>query len=186
MLDAIEHNPALQGITRRACAENETKVEICPALLAGNDLDDSLIKILKVDDYYNTQDFAAPPKSIDCLIIVKCESGAFELTLVELRDVKATQGVKPRDIIEKFRTTFTRFLAQDFADIFGNPDYEIVKIRAWLVSDPFRALSDEEYQRKVRDSALAVFQSEKPFVFRQHRVMITPLRLRPKPEICTC
>ncbi len=186
MLDAIEQNPALQGISRRACAENETEVEICPALLAGDDLDDALIKILKVDDYYNTRDFATPPKSIDCLIVVKCASGAFELTLVELRDVKAMKGVRPRDIIEKFRTTFERFLAQDFVEIFGNLDYDIVKIRAWLVFDLFGALSDEQYQRKVRDSALAVFQSAKPFAFRQHRVMITPLRLRPKPEVCTC
>ena len=166
--------------------ENQAEVEICPELLVGDDLNDLLIKILKVDDYYNTRDFGMPPKAIDCLIVVKCTSGSFELTLIELRDVKATQGVKPRDILEKFRSTFERFLAEDFLDVFGNLDYEISQIRAWLVSDPFRALSDEEYRRKVRGTVLDTFQSEKPFEFRQHRVTITPLRLCPKPKVCTC
>jgi hypothetical protein len=186
MLDAIERDPDLQRITRRTCVENEAEVEICPALLVKDDLDDSLIKILKVDDYYSTKNFARPPKSIDCLIVVKCASGTFELTLVELRDVTATKGVKPTDIVEKFSATFKRFLAEDFVGVFGNPDHQISKIRAWLVSDPFKALSDEKYQRRVRGTVLDVFQSLKPFEFRRHRVSITPLRLRPKPEVCTC
>jgi hypothetical protein len=161
MLDAIEQNLELHGISRRTCAENTVEVAICSALLAGDDLDDSSIKILKVDDYYNTKNFAMPPKSVDCLVVVRCASGSFELTLVELRDVSSTKGVKPSEIIRKFEATFLKFMSEDFGAIFGSPADTISRIRAWLVTDPFRAsgLSDEQYRCKIKGTVLDFYQS---------------------------
>lgn len=188
MIDAIEGNIDLQAISRRACSENDLEAEICEALLVQGDLNDSLIKILKVDDFYNTRDFATPPKSIDCLIVVKCASGSYELILVELRDVKASRYVRPRDIIEKFRNTFERFLSQDFASVFENADYRISKVEAWLISDPFRSsrLSEDQYRRKIESTVLDAIQSARPFEFRDHRVPIKPLRPSKIQKICTC
>ncbi len=186
MLEAIERNPELFAISVRSCEENNVGVDVCEALLSGTDLNDAIIKILKVDAYYSSLNFATPPKSIDCLIVVKCDSGGYELTLAELRDVKSTRGIKPSDILDKFKTTFVEFMTQDFADIFSNPTYQIVSVRAWLVSDPFNAphLSDDVYRRKLRGTVLDRFQAEKPFQIHQHVVLIRPMR--PNPAVCTC
>jgi hypothetical protein len=189
MLDAINRDTALFGICARACEENEITVEVCAALLRGDDLDDERVRILKVDKYYATAGLAEQPKSIDCLIVVKCASGAFELTLVELRNVSSTKGVPPSVMIEKFRNTFERFMAQDFGHIFANPDYSFARIRAWLVTDPFNMphLSDEEYRRKIGTTRLKTIQSADPFEFRGHRVPVETRRPGPPlPEVCTC
>jgi hypothetical protein len=186
MLKAIEDNPDLCQISGESCHENNVGVDICDDLLAAGLLDHAAIKILKVDRYYSSRNFAMPPKSIDCLIVVKCESGTYELTLVELRDVSSTKGIKPRDILDKFRTIFVRFMTEDFQEIFSSPDYEIAAVRAWLVSDPFNAaqLPDDIYHRKLRGTVLDRFQSEKPFLIGKHAVFIQPQR--PNPTVCTC
>lgn len=186
MLEAIELNEKLRQICRESCAENNVEIEFCDALVSGGLLDQSIIKILKVDEYYSSKNFPLTPKAIDCMIVVRCESGEFEITLAELRDVKSTRGIPPRDILDKFKTVFHKFMAEDFFEIFANPEYRVKKIEAWLVSDPFNMphLSDEEYRKKVGSTRLDVIQSEKPFSFRGHSVPIRPLR--PNPEICSC
>jgi hypothetical protein len=119
MLNAIDQDVSLLNITRRSCVENNVGIDICDALLVDGDLNDDLIRILKIDDYYSSKNFAKPPKSIDCLIVVKSEKESFELTLVELRDVKSIKGVRPGHILEKFRNTFARFMTEDFSEIFS-------------------------------------------------------------------
>ena len=189
MLDEIAKNPALFAISERDCSENNVGVSISAALCCGNDLDDERIKILKVDRHYSSKNFATPPKSIDCLIVVECVSGCFELTLVELRDVSSIKGIAPQDIVEKFRTTITRFMAQDFGFVFDNPAYEISAIRAWLVSDPFNLshLSDDDYRRKTGTTRLKMFQLVQPFVFRGHHILVEMRRPGPtEPAINNC
>lgn len=161
-------------------------VEICEELLMGGDLDDEKIKILKVDQYYSSRNFPIPPKSIDCLIVIKCKSGTYDLTLAELRDVGSTKGVRIADITSKFETTFSQFMQEDFPEIFSNPSYSITSIRAWLVTDPFNAshLSEEAYRKKIRGTVLDFFQSARPFRIGNHSVLIQPIR--PNPIICTC
>lgn len=189
MLEAIAQDSALFAISARDCRENNVGIAICDTLLCGGDLDDERIKILKVDRHYSTCNLGKPPKSIDCLIAVKCRSGGFELTLVELKDVSSIGGIRPRDILEKFRITIERFMSQDFGYVFNNTAYEIARVRAWLVADPFNLsdLPDEVYRRKVGTTRLKAFQSAAPFVFRGHRVLIEMLRPTPQePEICSC
>jgi len=186
MLEAIELNEQLRQICRESCGENNIQIGICDALVSGGLLDQSLIKILKVDEYYSSKNFSQAPKAIDCMIVVRCESGEFEITLAELRDVKSTKGIPPRDILDKFKTVFHKFMAEDFCEIFADPQHKVKKIEAWLVSDPFNLpqLSVENYRRKVGSTRLDVIQSAKPFSFRGHAV---PIRaLRPNPEICSC
>jgi len=186
MLEAIELNEQLCQICRESCSENNVGIEICDSLLSGDILDHSRIKILKVDEYYSSRNFGLTPKAIDCMIIVRCESGEFEITLAELRNVKSTKGIPPREILEKFKTVFYKFMADDFSEIFANPRFSVRKIEAWLVSDPFNLphLSDEDYRRKIGSTRLDVIQSTKPFLFKGHAVAIQPLR--PNPEICSC
>jgi hypothetical protein len=186
MLDAIAQHPELSGICGCACQENNVSVEICDDLLVNSELDHARIKVLKVDQYYNTRRFARPPKSIDCLIIVKCQSGTYRLTLAELRDVSSTRGVKPKDILQKFTATFTQFMQEDFPEIFANDKYAVSSVQAWLVVDPFNAsqLSDAEYKKKMRGTVLDVIQSQKPFRVGNHAVLIK--HMRPNPVLCTC
>lgn len=189
MLDEIDKIPALWQITRRSCEENNIGIDICDGLIVAGELREDLIRILKVDDYYCTQNFATPPKSIDCLIVVKCDTNSYELTLVELRNVSSIQGIKPRDILEKFRSTFVRFMGKDFPEIFNNPAYGISSIRAWLVSDPFNLpnLSDDVYRRKIGSTRLDAIQSARPLVFGNFKVVIEHKRPSPnRPEVCVC
>jgi hypothetical protein len=186
MLEAITQHPSLFAICGRACEENDIRIEICDELLVNGDLDDTRIKILKVDHYYNTRNFAQPPKSIDCLIVVKCQSGAYHLTLAELRDVSATKGIKPKEILEKFTTTFTLFMQKEFPEIFDDTKYRISSVQAWLVADPFNAskLSDTDYKKKMSGTVLDVIQSHKPFRIGRHVVLIQPMR--PNPTLYSC
>jgi len=189
MLDAIERDPALFAICAQDCSENDVWVRISAELCRDGELNDERIKILKVDRHYSSKNFASPPKSIDCLVVVKCDSGCFELTLIELKDVSSIARIIPRDILEKFRVTIARFMGEDFAFVFDNPAYEISAIRAWLVSDPFNLshLPDEVYRRKIGTSRLKVFQSARAFVFRGHLILIEMRRPRPpEPEIQGC
>jgi len=189
MFDEIVRDPALFAISAQDCSENNVGVAISARLCRGNDLDDEKIKILKVDRHYSSRNFTNPPKSIDCLIVVECESGCFELTLVELKDVSSIGGIVPRDILEKFRTTITCFMTRDFGFIFDNPAYEVSVIRAWLVSDPFNLahLPDEAYRKKIGTTRLKMFQLERPFVFRGHRILVEMRRPGPtEPVIDNC
>jgi len=93
MFDAILDNPELWSLCRSTCFENEIGIDFCEKLT--KDLETGLfekIMILKIDAYYHPSKMAKPPRSIDCLIIVKCIDACYELYLVELRNVVSPTG----------------------------------------------------------------------------------------------
>lgn len=186
MFDAIESDPDLFAVCGQSCEENGVKVELCDALLEDGAVNDGLAKIIKVDLYYANLHAKVIPKSIDCLIVVGCTDGSYNLTLAELRNVSGLKGQRSSVFLEKFRNTFSDFMQTRFPNLFASDAYKISSINAWLVIDPFRSsnLTDEEYNRKLRGTMLELFQFQKPFKVGKHTVLIRPKR--PNPVVCTC
>jgi hypothetical protein len=168
MFDAIITEPDLFPILRETCEENNICVKICDDLMENGELKENLIKILKVDGYYNSKNMHNPPPSIDCLIIIKTGENKFGLTLIELKNVSSPKGLNRKNIRSKFNTAINDFLSQLFSNIFLNDDYEISYFRLWLVTNPYRwpPMSEEQFSKKVKGTALDLFLSEKPYKFR--------------------
>lgn len=184
MIDLIMCHPELSGILRRSCDENNICIEICDELLVGDDLNDDLIQILKVDEYYSSKNMHNPPPSIDCLIILKTGENEFGFILVELRNVKGTALIKPKEIIGKYKTTVERFMLDEFSSIFCDDMFTVSFFKLWLVTNPFKIpnLSDEQYERKIKGTVLEQYNSVKPLRFKNKVAIIEPMA--PWTEIC--
>ena len=185
MIDEILKTEELCNILRGVCEDNNIGTLICEELLIDDGIDDERVAILKVDKYYNTRDFAIPPKSIDCLIVLKHFNSDFSLYLIELKNVKNLGGsIKASDIKSKFKTTIDQFMSIDFQDIFLSKQYNILRLNLFLVTDPFKKanLTDEQYQKKIKSTVLDKMQSIKPFKFRQQIAQI--VHKRPPVTVC--
>ncbi len=138
MLDRIITHPELFGILRPTCEENDISVQVCEELLDNGELREDLIRILKVDKYYNSSRMHNPPPSLDCLIVIKTGDFEFGLTLIELKNVSSAKDLQPRKIRPKFDTTINDFLSKKFADIFMDSQFHISYFRLWLVTNPYQ------------------------------------------------
>ena len=174
MIKEIVSDPTLFSLIKQECSENGICVEICSDLMRDDDINDDLMSILKIDDYYNSRVMHSPPPSVDCLIVVKKDDTNYGLVLIELRNVKSVDSVKPKMIRPKFDTAVNVFLKTDFSHIFENERFGISFFKLWLVTNPYRwpAMSKEVYDTKVKGSALEVYQSQKPFRFRNKVALI--------------
>jgi len=188
MFEKIEQHPELYGLQRGGCSENGYCVIFCEQLLCNDgELDDTKVKVIQVDGFYNTNRMHKPPPSIDCLIIVN-EGGdnRYSFYLVELRNVKGANLIKPRLILEKFTTTFSTFLTTDFPDVFIPDEVSIVSLKSWLVTDPYRygnlKLTDEQYKSKIKGTVIDQYNSLKPFRLKNMVCMIEPVL--PNPTVC--
>lgn len=184
MIDAVVSNPELFSLLRATCDDNNICVQICDDLLEGGSLREEVIKIIKIDEYYNSTKMHNPPPSIDCLIIIKTGENQFGLTLIELKNVSSAKYIKPSLIRPKFDTTIQDFLSSRFAEVFMNPLYQIAYFELWLVTNPYRwpPLSEDQYHKKVKGTALELYLSEKPYKFRDKIALI--IHKPPDTEIC--
>ncbi len=66
MFDKIITHPDLFGILRNTCEDSGICVQVCDDLLDNDELQENLIKILKIDDYFNSSRTHNPPPSIGC------------------------------------------------------------------------------------------------------------------------
>nr|VFK30158.1 MAG: hypothetical protein BECKMB1821G_GA0114241_10603 [Candidatus Kentron sp. MB]VFK34024.1 MAG: hypothetical protein BECKMB1821I_GA0114274_10594 [Candidatus Kentron sp. MB]VFK76199.1 MAG: hypothetical protein BECKMB1821H_GA0114242_10463 [Candidatus Kentron sp. MB] len=187
MLDRITRHPELFGLLRQRCEENDIGVRICDELMDNGQLREDAIRILKVDAYYNSKNMRNPPPAIDCLIIIKTGEGAFGLTLVELKNISPTRkaDLKPRALRPKFDTVIEDFLSKKFAHIFLDNHIRISHFRLWLVTNPYRwpPMSDEDYQKKLREVALDAHLSARPYRFRDKIALLEPRQ--PSSRVCT-
>jgi uncharacterized phage-like protein YoqJ len=66
------------------------------------------------------------PPSIDCLIIVQCDTNpCYDFYLVELKNIKSTKGFDISNLKDKFTTVIEDFLKTRLGYIFLNPEYGI-------------------------------------------------------------
>ncbi len=189
MFREIYNNKELISIKMNYCNENNIEVCLSEEL---EESEDKLI-ILKIDEFYSTKNMLTPPKSIDCLIILKCDSNScYNFYLIELKDIKRSKGFSAKDIRDKFETTFEDFMQNRFKDIFLNEEYCINNLKCYFISDPYcykkrdLNLTREEFLKKTHTKALNTkfLNSFKPFKFRDKTYTIT--NEMPNPTINEC
>jgi hypothetical protein len=147
------------------------------------------VAIIKPDLYYNTRDFATPPKSVDGLVVVSGEGG-FHFYVAELKSSKL-RNIRKKDIEEKFNTIFDRFLCDDFSHIFMG-DYHLKKLNLWLVCDPlgFHKLGEDREEtirranasQKLRGLLADVAIGLRVYEFKGRAAMIKPMLSPPMIE----
>jgi hypothetical protein len=158
-------NSDLVGLRRETCEENNARVEFSKQLAEDNYI------ILKVDAYYNSLRIHNPPPSIDCLILVKCDTNeCYDFYLVELKDIKSLKGLNIKNIQQKFATTINDFLNKEFKDIFDA--YCINDFKLYLVlGETF----SKKYGKKMGSSQLKIFTLQKLYHFRNKIAAINPI-----------
>lgn len=176
MFDKIMRHQTLCNIVCHDCSENNTFIDFDDSLLINGFLNDDKILILKPDNYYNTKNFATPPKSPDCLILLSyTEKAHYDLYIIELRNVKSSSSLKPKDIVEKFETMVDLFFPE-FSTIFYLSKYKTLSF--YLVTTYPKGgsdLSPEEYRSKIKGSVLDIIGSAKPLKLYGRAILIQPV-----------
>ncbi|QLA17632.1 hypothetical protein [Desulfolutivibrio sulfoxidireducens] len=193
MIDAIRQNYDLCAISRECCSENKISVEIDVGLLNDGFLNHDKIVILKVDAYYSSHRLRVKrtPPSIDCLVVVKCQDGKHNVFLIELKDCSGTKDVRCGEIKKKFLTVIDDFFNNKFKQIFSDRFDEINSVKLWVVTDPLNTsgLTDEQYEKKIKGTAIDVYFGMKPLNVLGKYCLITPILPRqsfPCPVIKAC
>ncbi|MEN5223928.1 hypothetical protein ABE561_03980 [Pseudomonas asiatica] len=191
MINHINQDPLAFGISAGSLEEEGIKVSFGETLTgADGDIDYERIAVLKPDAFYNTQNFATPPKSPDGVVIVKNNEDIF-MYIAELKS-SPLKYIRKSDIAEKFDTMFSRFLTEDFKHIFLDFDYNLKNLSLWLVCDPTNiraSINDPEaLARKIQARAalrgvLTEFVSTfRPYTFKGITKYIVPMVSPPKIE----
>lgn len=154
MIFLIANDPECFKIASGSLEENDIKIEFGDSLTdPTGDLDMEKTAILRPDAYYNTKDFATPPKSVDGVVLVK-DFDAYHLYIVELKSAKRIQTVKQQDINDKFSTILGDFFNKDFKHIFLDKEYTLKNLCLWLICDPVNIRSavnnPETYEKKLK------------------------------------
>lgn len=156
--------------------------------MSGDEINDDVVLILKIDSYYNTQRMPNPPKSVDYVVIVKCEADdGYDMYIIELRNVGDTSGVKPRDIRKKFETIFSDFFVRfngEFEYIFA----KLKKLKLYLITDPLglksKELDEDQIKERIKGTVIETFGFLTPFEFLGKAYLIE-VKV-PDPVIPTC
>ncbi|MCP4347036.1 MAG: hypothetical protein GY795_16100 [Desulfobacterales bacterium] len=185
MFDEIFQHPDLFGLTRAGCEENDVGVQI------SEQLNEEDFIVLKIDSFYNSLRLTKPPPSVDCLIIVKCNTVAYyDFYLAELKNINSPKHFDINNVVKKFETTIHDFLTLKFPDIFLNDEYCLNNLYLYFVSDVYRIkkanpdITKEEYDKKIKGLKIETFLSIKPFEFRGKKALISPLL--PNPVVSEC
>lgn len=154
MINLIANDEKCFPISCGSLEENDIKIDFGNSLTdASGDVDPDKVAILKPDVFYNTKDFATPPKSVDGVVLVQ-DGNAYHLYVAELKSARRIQTVKQDDINEKFSTVIHEFFQKDFKHIFLDNEYELKELSLWLVCDPVNIRSGASnpaiYQKKLQ------------------------------------
>ena len=160
-------------IIRCQVEEAGISVSFGNTLLLNNDLDDSKVVILKPDAFYDTKNFAMPPRSTDACVIV-VNDNKYKIYIIELKSSKLNR-IDKNEIQDKFETIFSRFFQIDFPHIFMR-EYEVEEILSWVVCDPLglRGIENEEifmksvkkFEKRIKNMLMEYSLGFKPYRFK--------------------
>lgn len=187
---AVYSNPSLAVICKQTCEENAAYVDISESLIKNGMLDDDKVLILKPDAYYSSSNMHNPPPAIDCMVFVKCESGFYDVYLIELRTCTGTKRISISDILPKFKTISDTFIPE-FPEVFDQLAGKVRSLELWLVVDPFRTsgLNADAVQKKILGTVVEQYSLMKPVVLFGKTAVIKPqlpYREYPHPVIKDC
>lgn len=188
LFDRIHEHVDLYGLVRSKCTENNVGVQFSPDLLdADGDPHHEKVLVLKLDHFYCSERMPNPPPSPDCLVIVKCcEGNTYDFYLIENRNTKRTQNVKPSEISRKFSTALYDFLEVQFPDIFLADTVQIGRLALYLVTDPLKLVGKSDAERKaaIGGTVIEAYGFLSPLVFQGRALRIEPQI--PDPTILNC
>jgi hypothetical protein len=156
MLELILSEPELSKIIKEKCEDAGMCIEMDSKIQKKDYL------VLKIDDYYNSLKEKAP-KSPDCLIIQKCDSGKYSISIIELKGISASYSFNVENMIEKFETCLNDFMGKRFKRIFLR---EYKNIELYFVSNI------EIYKRDLGLRMEALI--EKKFTFNGKKYLLRP------------
>lgn len=191
MLNEIISDAVLHSLIRQTCDENEVFIDIDNSLLSGGCLSDDNIIIIKLDAYYNSKQMHNPPPSPNCLIVLRCKDGTYNVYIIELRHCNGAKRVKLKDIRQKFETAIFDFVGSKYSHIFSHHKYKIKSVFLWLVADPFctSGLSKDVFEKKVKGTVYDTYLSMRPLPVLGRLELILPKfpnQSDPYPKISPC
>ena len=171
MISEIRNHPTLKKIVVDSCSENDVEATI------SSNIDKADFIILKIDDYYNSLSLADTPKSVDCLIVLRCKNNSYRLYIIELRDIKKLAGFKSKEIYQKFETTLNNFLMERFNDLFLSEKYEIKDIILLFITDPLNLRNGKyslvQMENKIKGTKIEILLLMRPFKFGNRYYLIS-------------
>jgi hypothetical protein len=160
LLTKIKNDPVLSQFIRDKCEDEGICVNIDNRVSIDNYL------VIKVDDFYNELPYPRP-KSPDCLIIQRCNSGGYAITIVELKSYNETSRFEISDT-QKFGTCLYDFIDRRFRSIFDY-NYDFKRVQLIFVSRVYLFGSDN-----VDKSLMMRIFRQKRFEFRGKLCSIIP------------
>lgn len=153
MINTIINDPKAWPIITQTLEEEGILINFEGELVEENgDLNHENVAILKPDLFYNTKDFAKPPKSVDGIVVVQF-NGSTMFYITELKSSKK-KHLDKNEIQQKFDTIFQQFFTDDFSHIFEGLEYDLKSLKLWLVCDPLqlrkKTADYEEFLEKAR------------------------------------
>lgn len=169
---ALKSDLLIAPFLKVACIERGMAATISPTIAPDD------IVIISPDAYYNSAVGHArhakadgnPPKSPDCLVVVRCHDGTFSTFIVEPRDISNQRGFTVAEIQAKFNTCLHDFMEGVLGGHFNQPDYALNKVRLLFVSDPYGGQTQrKQYERSPKLDLLLTLP---PFRFDGRRLGI--------------
>jgi len=167
LLNNIRSDKSLGQFVRGRCEDEGICVEF------DSKVDSNDCVIIKVDDYYNSLKIEKRPPSPDCLILQKCNSNQYLITIVEFKDISTSSSFEIDKMLGKFDTCLSNFMLIKFKKYF-NRDY--VRVNLYFVSNI------EIHRRDLGDKMKILMN--KRFKFRGKSYLIQPKM--PTPTIKPC
>lgn len=162
LIDLLRNDESIIRYICDECQENGIGINI------SNEVDKENLLIIKIDNYYNHL-VKDPDCSPDCLIIQRCGKNIFSICIVELRNVKNSQGFKISEITKKFNTCLSDFMGIKFGNYFHNRLFDIKKIDLVFISDPYGFKRKPNKQVYMRGHKLDMLMAQRiPKYFNKH------------------
>lgn len=171
MIATILNNEELSTFLKDHVQENNASVTLDEDFyLQDGTLNRELLINIAVDEYYNSLNMGITPPSIDNLLVIDRGNKKFSLYLIELKDVKRLRTLCSKNIKAKFETTIDDFMSDRFKKEFHKEGIKITDLNIWLVCNKFnfmgKEISDEDYEKKIRNSLIEKLLLIPPFRFR--------------------
>lgn len=183
IFDLLDNDDEIFPALRQTCAENDYSVDVCGCFLEGGELNHEKIKIIKIDEILASKNIHNPPKSVDCLILMKKQAD-FKVVMVELRNIGKIGGITRQEIDDKFSSSIA-YIEQKMEKLLDGvfDFFKVVEVEFIVVTDPFKGKDQNEgFHRANRNTALDQIRNIKPKKCFGQLAAIKVMR--PNPVVC--
>lgn len=142
-MDRINNDPTLFGILRQSISDSGLEVTLDPCYLQNDCINENMIAIIKLDEHYNTQIFARPPKMTDFMVVTKNQN--LRVIHYELKNTNDLKQMKADYIAEKMagiNTALADFPPLDSINSESNDVYAELITPAMNIAGLSRLLKD--------------------------------------------